>query len=48
MTLTLHEEESLKIYGDDHESVIGYRFPILVDRDLNESSSLILVTFTEP
>ena len=44
----LHSEESIKIYGNDGETIIGYRYPIFVDRELNVSTTLILITFKEP
>ena len=28
--------------------MIGYRYPVFVDRDLNRSSILILITFKNP
>lgn len=33
------------MYGDDDETVIGYRYPIYVDQELDRTDTLIIITF---
>ena len=46
--LYLNYEESIPMLGQDNETIIGYKFPLFVERDLEIPTTVVIITFENP